>query len=188
MEIVFDNTVAYGMGLCGSLLLMALLPYTHIALKYTCPLIFEVGKLPPLLRLGNLLSRGLKHLAYRCIATRSGILKSWSVGNSLLVAAYLAANLTCIFIDLPTTEKAGARAGTLALINMLILYLGPCLSFIADVLHISLRAHRRIHAYAGRIVLMLTIFHTIVAVIRQGSFSLKETRNIWPFVVCILKV
>lgn len=188
MEIVFDNTAAYGVGLCGSLLLMALLPYIHIALKYTCPLILEIGRLPPLPKLTNLFSQSLKYLTYTCLASWSSVLKSWSLVDALLFTAYLTANLTCIFIDLPTIEEAGARAGILALINMLILYIGPCLSFIADLLHVSLRMHRRIHACAGQIVLMLSIFHAIIAVIRQGSFSLTETRNIWPFIVWISKI
>ncbi|KAH6972697.1 hypothetical protein EDB80DRAFT_596131 [Ilyonectria destructans] len=174
MELIFDNTLAYGIGLAGLFLLMALLPHIHIALKYTCPLILKIGRVPPLPRVANLFSSWvLKHLVYPHRA------------DAVLFITYLAANLTCIFVDLPTVEKAGARAGTLALINMLPLYIGPCLSFIADALHISLSAHRRIHAWAGHIVLLLTLFHGIVAAISQGNFSLEEIRNIWPFTALV---
>lgn len=189
MELVFDNTLIYGVGLSGSLLLMALLPYVYIALKYACPLILEIGKLPPISRLTNLLSLwGLKHVIYPCLVGQPSVLSSWSRSDALLLAAYVAANLTCIFVDLPTVEKAGARAGTLALINMILLYLGPCLSFIADMLHIPLRAHRRLHACAGHIVWILTLFHAIIAVAAQGNLSLDQTRNIWPLIVSMPRV
>jgi hypothetical protein len=186
MAVTFDTTQAYGVGLCGSILLMALLPYMRIALQYTCPLILEIGRITRLPRIATWFSiRGLKHLVYRHFVRQHSFVDSWSRLDVLLLTAYLAANLTCVFIDLPGTEKAGARAGTLSLVNMVLLYAGPCFSFVADILNISLRTYRRIHTCAGFTVFVLSTFHAIVAVVGKRDFSLNESQYLWPF-KCLL--
>ncbi|KAI6080158.1 ferric-chelate reductase [Hypoxylon rubiginosum] len=78
-------------------------------------------------------------------------------------------------------SQAGLRAGTLSLINLIFLYAGPHLSFLADVLGVSLYTFRRLHASAGGAALALAIFHCIVGAAERGGFSFATSQNAFAF-------
>jgi hypothetical protein len=70
-------------------------------------------------------------------------------------------------------SQAGLRAGTLAVINLIPVFAGPYLSTLADLLGMSLSMFRQIHRSAGVTAVALAIFHVLVMVASQPSFSLN---------------
>jgi hypothetical protein len=72
------------------------------------------------------------------------------------------------------------------LINMVLLYAGPCFSFLADILHIPLRSYERLHSCAGLLVWLLGIFHTIVLFCTKGMPLLDNNENKWALIVSII--
>lgn len=63
-----------------------------------------------------------------------------------------------------SVKDAGARAGTLAMINMAPPFFGFYLSFLADVLGISLSNYRRIHRMTGWMSFLLDLIHVLAAI------------------------
>ncbi|KAI5456105.1 hypothetical protein BGZ63DRAFT_367500 [Mariannaea sp. PMI_226] len=165
---------------------MIVLPSIRIALENYCPLILKFVRNKYNSRLFTRISTwGRKHLAYRHFLRQHRYVDSWSRLHVLFLTVYIVANLACILVPLPDVKGAGLRAGTLSLINMIVLYLGPCFSFAADTLRMSLRMYRRVHACVGVTVFILGAFHAIVAVTSRKAFWLNEPKYIWAFIAII---
>ena len=64
---------------------------------------------------------------------------------------------------LVSVKDAGARAGTLAMINLTPLFCGFNLSFLTDILGISLTNFWRIHRMMGWMSLFLEVVYALVA-------------------------
>ncbi|KAH7248314.1 hypothetical protein B0J15DRAFT_514405 [Fusarium solani] len=73
---------------------------------------------------------------------------------------------------------------------MVLLYAGPCFSFLADILHIPLRSFKRLHSCAGLLVWLLSIFHTTVLFFTKGTPLLENNKNKWALIaisaICFL--
>ncbi|KAI0159858.1 ferric-chelate reductase [Hypoxylon sp. FL1284] len=76
--------------------------------------------------------------------------------------------------------------GTLFLINLIFLYTGPHLSFLANVLSVFLYTLRRLHASISGVALALAIFHYIVEAAEQGGFSFAILQAI--MILCVQAV
>lgn len=174
-----DITQAYGLALIGFFFFLALSPYFQVALTYTFPLILKIWRLPPIIASKNkALLWFNRHLAYPALINRGLLLNSWSRSDVFLFIVLIAANL--ISVLLKGTEDLsviGQRAGTLAIINMVIMYATPSLSFLADILHVRIQIQQRIHACVGVVILGLLILHTITSVIQQAGFRLEQPEN-----------
>ena len=90
-----------------------------------------------------------KYLTYLFIVRRYRILGPWSRADILLQLIYFTINIFYITFRVTSVKDTGARAGTLAIINMAPLFFGFHLSFLADILGISLPNYRRIHRIIG---------------------------------------
>lgn len=90
-----------------------------------------------------------KHLTYPFLVRRRRLLGPWSRADVLLQVTYLTINIFCLTFRVSSVKEVGARAGTLALINMAPLFFGFHLSFLADILGISLSNIRRMHRMMG---------------------------------------
>ncbi|EXA31037.1 hypothetical protein FOVG_17633 [Fusarium oxysporum f. sp. pisi HDV247] len=162
----------YAIGLTGFLVLLALRRAIRIILRCICP--------PALRRLG----RRISQWAVRCLAYRGPFRRGSSVdiitwAHILIFLSYLTSNLSCIIIGAGNVAEACSRAGKLAFINLLILYIGPCLDFIASVLRFRLRVQRRIHAGAGYVVAILSTIHAVGAFSRHGLSAIDQGHNLY---------
>ena len=104
----------------------------------------------------------LKGLAYTFILRRHRWIGPWTVGAFILQVSYITANLTCIVFPVSSLADAGLRAGRLSLINMIPLFLGPHLGFLADFFGLPVRAFHKVHCSCGTMATGLMAFHAAV--------------------------
>jgi hypothetical protein len=90
-------------------------------------------------------------------------------------------NAFCIGFKVADIQSAGLRAANLSLINMIPLFAGPHLSYLADILGVPLRAYRRIHRAGGMMSFFLLIFHVLTVIATRTAFPLRVTENTWVF-------
>jgi hypothetical protein len=121
-------------------------------------------------------NRALRYLMYPHVIRRHRLLGPWTRADIILQLIYLGINAFCLGFWVDIT-KAGLRAGTLSLINLIPLFLGQHMSFIADILGISLATFRYLHRSAALMSSGLVIFH-ILSVITRVAFILRGTKNI----------
>ncbi|KAH8747833.1 hypothetical protein F5882DRAFT_265776, partial [Hyaloscypha sp. PMI_1271] len=104
----------------------------------------------------------------------------WTLAGIIVYTTYIAANVYCLEVWKLPALKVGLRAANLALINIMPLYLGPHLSFLADLLGISLKSFRIVHRSAGIISFVLVLLHILVVIARGiGGFSLSVPENLY---------
>ena len=124
----------------------------------------------------------LKHLIYPYLLHRHRFIGPCSRAELLTQAIYLTANLFCLSFRVSGAAKAGIRAGTLSLVNMIPLFTGPSLSFLADRLGVSLQVYRCVHRSAGFMTVTLVLIH-VLSVVSQGSFSLSPPQHLFAVIV-----
>jgi predicted ferric reductase len=110
----------------------------------------------------------------------------WTFADLLLQAIYIASNSFCIRFRCSDIAEAGVRAGNLSLINMIPLFLGPHLGFLADILGISLSTFRLMHRSAGMMSCSLVLFHVLAMLVSHTAFPLRGTANLSAVVVSTL--
>ena len=164
ITIVYANIIGGGFGL---LLLINSLPLIIRLVRYLSPLIS-------------------KHLIYRYILHRHRLLGPWSRADVLVQLIYIAGNICCFEFWDTTISQAGLRAGTLAMINLILLFVVPYLSTLADLLGVTLSTFRQIHRSAGVMAVMLTIFHVLFMLASRPSFPLDLLQNKFAVVVSSL--
>ena len=179
-----EVTLSYAIGFGASMILMALYHRLYAFTQYVCPLILEVPKIPPTPKLSTYLYDVFcRYLLYPASVRRRKFIDRWSRHDVLLLLLYCGANVSCLIVDYQGISKAGLRAGTLSLINMSILFAGPHLSFLADILGLPIRVFRRLHVSAGLISLVFAVFHSIVGVATKEKFSLNAPKDLFALIV-----
>ena len=101
-------------------------------------------------------------------------------------------NIICLIVTISksgfqvsTISESGLQAGSLSLINMVPVFAGPHLGFLADLLGLSMSTYRHLHRSAGIMSCALTVFHVLVAVASQPSFSLDLPQNLFAVIVSV---
>jgi hypothetical protein len=125
----------------------------------------------------------LRHLVFPQLLRRSRYLEPWSRADILVQIFYIAANAFCLGFKAASLSEAGTRAAHLSLINIAPAFAGPHLSFLADILGVSLDTFRRIHRSAGAVSAMLVAFHVSTVVAAQTPFPLRGAQNMGALVV-----
>jgi hypothetical protein len=113
-----------------------------------------------------------KHLTYLCLLHRHRLSGPWSRADVLVQLIYLTVNVFCLSFRVSDFSKAGLRAGTLSLVNMIPLFAGPHLGFLADMLGVPLKVYRLAHHSAGLMSFLLMPVHVLSVVARRESFRL----------------
>jgi hypothetical protein len=125
----------------------------------------------------------LRYLVFPQLLRRNRFVGPWSPADVLLQICYVTANAFCLSFRAESFGEAGVRAARLSLISMVPAFAGPHLSFLADVLGVSLRAFQRIHRSAGVVSVLLLAFHVTTVVAAKTPFPLQDTKNMWALVV-----
>ena len=124
-----------------------------------------------------------KYLTYPFLVRRYRLLGPWSRADILLQVTYFTINIFCMTFRVVSVKDAGARAGTLAMINLIPLFSGFHLSFLANILGISLTDFRRIYRMMGWILLLLGIVHVLVVIYGDLSFLRDMPKNLYAIIV-----
>ena len=122
------------------------------------------------------------HLTYPYLLSRHRFLGPWTRAGVLAQLIYMAANLFSLSYRVSTISQAGLRGGTLSLINMIPLFAGPHLGFLADLLGISVAAYRRLYRSAGLVSSALFLFH-VLTMVGRGSLSVGIGRGLFGVIV-----
>lgn len=175
-----DVSLAYAIGLGG---LLAALLFCHL-FRLVLPQSVALGNsgLVVATVVSSLRRFASRHLFYATVLRERRYVGRWSRADVVLLLAYFSANAVCLGLS-PTVFQAGQRAGTLALINMIIVFLSPHLSLAADILDVSLRCFRRIHSSAGSLVFILAVFHTVLCAVHGKKLELKSSSDLYALIV-----
>ena len=125
---------------------------------------------------------GAMTLTNSYLVRRHRFLGPWTLADVIIQLIYIASNSFCLGFRVSGVKKAGIRAGILSLINLIPLFLGPHLGFLADILGISLSAFWRIHRFAGLMSLGLVFFHALV-IVSSTVFTLSDVKNLSAVIV-----
>lgn len=185
-----EITTAYAMAL-------ALVAFTAILFRTVVPKVFRRARsrpfarafvkiCPPLLvsvlRIRRYTLFSSRHIVVKFLR-QNGIIQPWKLQDVFIFLSYFGANVACVFVAFPGLPKAGLRAGRLALVNLVVLYAGPHLSFLADILNVPLSTYRRIHLTVGLTVFILAIFHIVVRALDLDAFPLNVSQNLFALIV-----
>jgi hypothetical protein len=121
-----------------------------------------------------------KYLSYPHVLRRHRYLGPWSGASVVLQRVYISVNALCLGFGVSSIWTAGPRAANLSLINLIPLFAGSHLSFLADVLGITLRMHRRFYRSAGLMSFALLVLHILMMVAKRTSFPLHILENLFP--------
>lgn len=113
-----------------------------------------------------------RHLVLPFLVGRHRLLSPWSWGNVLLHLSYITVNIFLVFFGGGSFLSAYHRAGILASINLIFLLSAMHLSFLADLMGISLRNCQRVHRAVGWTTVVLQAFHIII--VARVDFPLCE--------------
>lgn len=124
-----------------------------------------------------------QHIVYPFFLRRYRFLGLWTRASFVCQFIYWTANILYISFRVSSLVDAGTRTGTLALINMIPLYSGLHLSFLADMLGISVRVYSRVHGSVGVLVGALALFHTLVSILGHSHHSLDSGPRLYGLMV-----
>ena len=82
-----------------------------------------------------------------------------------------------------TISDAQLRTGTLLLINLLLLYLKTYFGFIADLVDVSIKFFRAIHAFSDLIATLLDCIYIALSVVNSVNNNLQSARRTYSLIV-----
>ncbi|KAM7192217.1 hypothetical protein V8F33_008491 [Rhypophila sp. PSN 637] len=103
--------------------------------------------------------------------------------QTLVLVLYLGLNSLALALGLSATDIRGfeKRAATLAIINIIPMYLGGLANPLADLVGIPLSLHHLLHVWIGRVVIIEGLIHAILAIILR---PLPGLISISGYLVC----
>ncbi len=126
----------------------------------------------------------VKHLLYPHVLRRHRFFGPWTRAQVLLHLLYLAVNIFCSIFGVFSVKELGNRTGILSLINMIPSYFGHHLSFVSDMLGLSIHNYRRIHASTGAMSVCLGLFHAVINVASVPNLKLfSVSGQLFGFIV-----
>lgn len=149
-------------------------------IKYISPLL--VIKLATFIRLYTAFASPDGAIAW---LRRHDIVRLWPLKHILMLALYWGANFSCLFIFFSGLQDAGKRAGRLSLINLIVLYAGPHLSVLADIVELAIPTYRRLHASVATTAFFMAVFHVVVASIKHVDPLLSTSKSAFGLIVSL---
>jgi hypothetical protein len=127
-----------------------------------------------------------RHFTYPYLLGRHQLAGPWTRAGAFFHLVYTALNVFLTFFHTTSVRDAGHRAGVISMINMIFLISTLHLSFLSDLLGITLRLCRRIHRAAGWAIAALLLFHVSAAfATRESNISLKQSKNLVTVIVSL---
>lgn len=96
---------------------------------------------------------------------------SWTWWSLVRQLSLLTGNVLLVFLGMTDIQDAARKAGTLAVLNMVVFYLGPHLSYLGDILGVSLATVKSLHRVMVLPFLSLVVFHLTVLRPTQNVFT-----------------
>jgi hypothetical protein len=101
---------------------------------------------------------------------------------------FAAVNVFCVSFKATNIQVTGSRAGTLSIVNMMPLFAGLDLNFLAYIFGIRLSHARLIHRSAGVMSTLLLVFHILIVFASRSNFSIHIMQNLWGVIVSPLSL
>lgn len=124
-----------------------------------------------------------KHLTYPFLLQCHRAVGPFSPADILLLVSYVVIVAFCLGFRTSSLPAIGRRSGYLALVNLVPLFAGPHLTFLADLLGLSLNVYRLLHRTVGVMSYALALLHVVVEMIKRQAFPLHLARNLYGVIV-----
>ncbi len=124
-----------------------------------------------------------KHLVYSLLLRRHRLLRPWTCAQMIFQLIYLEGNVFCTCFKISTASEATTRAKNLSLINMMSTYFEFHLSFICDLLDVSLLLYRLFHASTEIMFVLLDLLHVIIHTTDKSSLSRSDFEPLFELIV-----
>ena len=128
----------------------------------------------------------LQYVLYSFLINWHRFLRPWIRAQISLQLLYLIVNILCNSFRVFTVKEAGTCTGTLSLINLILIYFNVHLSFLNDLLEISLLVYCFVYKFTEIMFIMLNLFHVIVSVTGNLSFNYNVFRQLFRLIVSFL--
>ena len=127
----------------------------------------------------------LKYLIYLYLVRQHRFLGLQTLADVIIQLVYISSNSFCLSFQVSSIVIASVQVSNLLLINLVALFLGLHLSFLANTLSVSLSTFWHIHRFASLITLSLVLFHAIVIITSLAAFALFSAKNLFALVISI---
>lgn len=134
---------------------------TFIILTYMLPVFLYLYK--------TIILYTTKVFYYTFVLPRYKWIGPWTVVAITLQSTYIISNLISLLLGVSSFSEVALRAGKLALINLLPLFLSPNLGYLADLFGISIRSFKTIYRSFERMSFALAIVHVSPILYRNGQ-------------------
>ncbi len=128
----------------------------------------------------------LGHIVYPFFLRRHRLLGPWSYRGFILRTVYLLINVFCSAYRTHSIMEAGKRTGILSLINLMPLFFGPHLDFLAKLLGISLNNLHTVHGSAAVMSVSLSAAHAIFSVFGGQWNTLAWLPRLYALIVSLI--
>lgn len=124
----------------------------------------------------------LKYLVYPFIFRRRTFLQPFNRWRLLLLTLYWSATMTCNLIGIKSLAEAGTRAGVLSTLHIIPLTFSNRLSFVADLLGLSLHTFHALHGSIGFMAIVQALIHVLIFVL-HNALRLRDPLHFYGFLV-----
>lgn len=128
----------------------------------------------------------LRYLVYPLFIRQHRLVEPWSRSGFLLRVVYSMVNTFCSVFRISSAAEASSRVATLSLINLIPIFLGPHLSFLAMIMGFSLQTFKAVHGSSAVVAVLLAATHTILSVYGNKPFSVRDTSQLYGLIVSFL--
>lgn len=128
----------------------------------------------------------LRHIVYPFFLRRHRLVGPWSRRGFILRNIYILTNIFCSAYRTQTMMEAGKRTGILSLINLMPLFFGPHLDFLAKLMGVSLHNLHIIHGSAAIMSVLLSAAHAILSVLGGQWNTLAWCPRLYALLVSLV--
>ena len=125
----------------------------------------------------------LRYIVYRFVLRRHRLAGPWFLKGFIFRCIYLLTNIFCSAYRTKSIVEAGRRTGILALVNLMPLYFGPHLDFLAKLLGVSLNDLHIVHGSAATMSVLLSTTHALFSVFGGQWKSLASIPRLHALIV-----
>lgn len=124
----------------------------------------------------------LKYLVYPFLFRRRTFFQPFSRWRLLLLTLYWCATTTCNLIGVRSLTEAGTRAGVLSTLHIIPLMFSSRLSFVADLLGLSLHTFHVLHGSIGFMAIVQALVHVLIFVL-HNVLRLRDSIHFYDFLI-----